>query len=564
MENNSITYERLCSTENIDLAHRRARKGKTLKPYVVEFEKHLKENLLQLRTELLMQTYKPKNLETFILRDPKTRKISKADFRDRVIHHAICNIIEPILDKTFIHDSYANRIGKGTLNAIKRFEFFRRKASKNNTSACYVLKADIKHYFQNVKHRILIDLLRRKIKDENIIWLIKIILENHQTDKSGEGMPLGNLTSQFFANVYLNELDQYIKHDLRAKYYIRYVDDFVIFSHHKEGLEEYKQKINLFLKKELQIELHPEKTRIINIKQGIPFLGLKIFPYHKTLLKRNKRKFQNKLKLLEEHYNKQKIGREQIMECFQGWLTYASNADSYKYRKQITSRFNQQFPAEKENPITTVKKHENFNQQIEQSHIEFSKQKTLRLIKKGFSIKNIAESRKLKESTIWQHTAELIELHQIQLKDIIPTKKVKKILGSIKTPQDSLKEIKLRVNDESISYDEINCVLANIKSKQKKKRLNYHIHWHQKTNCKRKCYYNKKKREECRIKMQQLNNNCPDLEFTKREFLEFFNNQTKICALTEKDKKRFVSWQEFQKNKKKPSNTSKIVLRFPS
>ncbi|MGV8168491.1 MAG: reverse transcriptase domain-containing protein [Candidatus Nanoarchaeia archaeon] len=555
MKNNQITYERLCSADNLDWAHRRARKGKTLKPYVIEFEKNLKENLLQLRTELIMQTYQPKPLETFILRDPKTRKISKADFRDRVIHHAICNIIEPDIDKTFISDSYANRLGKGSLNAIKRFELFSKKVSKNNTTACYVLKADIKHYFKTVKHKILLDILRRNINDENIIWLINIVLENHQTDKIGEGMPLGNLTSQFFANIYLNELDQYIKHELKAKHYIRYVDDFVIFSHNKEELEKYRQQIDIFLKRNLSLELHPEKTRIMNIKQGIPFLGIKIFPNHRALLSRNKRKFQNKLKQLKKQYNEKKINREQVIECFQGWLTYASNADSYKYRRQITSKFNQQFPAEKENQITTVKKHENFNQQIEQANVEFSKQKTLRLLKNGLSVKEISVNRELKESTIWQHTAKLIELHQIQLKNIVPSKKVKIILKNIKTPDDTLKEIKTRINN-NITYDEINCVLANIKSKHLKKRLNYHLNWHQKTNCKRKCYYNKQKREECRLKMQQLNNYCPDLEFTKKEFLDFFNKQTKIGTLEEKERKRFVSWQEFRKVRKKPQKVA--------
>jgi RNA-directed DNA polymerase len=550
MEDSHITYENLCSYENLELAYRRARKGKTLKSYVIEFEKNLEENILQIRVELLMLTYKPKPLETFILRDPKTRKISKADFRDRVVHHAVCNIIEPSFDRVFIHDSYANRISKGTLNAIKRFEFFKRKISKNSTATCFVLKADIKHYFQTVKHKILLDLLRKRIKDENIIWLIIVILENHQSDKIGEGMPLGNLTSQFFANVYLNELDQYAKHELRVKYYIRYVDDFVIFSHDKEYLKDRKQKIDFFLKKELQIELHPEKTRIINLKQGVPFLGLKIFRKHKTLLEKNKRKFQNTLKQLNDQYVKKKLTREQIIDCFQGWLTYASIADSYKYRRQITRKFNKLFPAEKENKIVSVKKHENFNEQIEQTHIEFSKQKTLKLLKKGLSIKEIAESRNLKESTIWQHTAELIELHQIQLKKVTSVKKVKKILKSIKTPNDTLKDIKARLKEDNITYNEINCVLANIKSKHHKKRLNYHLNWHQKTNCKRKCYYKKQKREECRLKIQQLNNYCPDLEFTKIEFLDFFNHQTTICTLPEDQKKKFVTWQEFKKRKK--------------
>jgi RNA-directed DNA polymerase len=235
-------YKEICSIENLEYAFKRARKGKTKKQYVIDFEENLSENLLQLRTELLMHTYKPRPLKTFILRDPKTRKISKSAFRDRVIHHAICNLIEPVFDKCFIHDSFANRIRKGTTNAIKRFDLFKRKVSQNHTIRCYVLKADIKSYFDTVKHDILIKLLERKIKDERLIWLIKTILYNHNTTISGRGMPLGNLTSQFFANVYLNELDHFVKQDLQVKYYIRYVDDFVILHKSKKALEEFKKK----------------------------------------------------------------------------------------------------------------------------------------------------------------------------------------------------------------------------------------------------------------------------------------------------------------------------------
>lgn len=221
-------YEKLCAYNNLYQAYIGARKHKTLKPYVIEFEKNLVKNLQQLQQELITQTYKPKPLETFILRDPKTRKISKSDFRDRVTHHAICNIIESRFDKTFIYDSYANRIGKGTLKAIDRFDEFKKRVSKNNSQKCYFLKADIKHYFDTVNHKILIELIKRKIHDEKIIWLIKQILQNHHSRINGKGMPLGNLTSQFFANIYLDELDQYVKHQLKAKYYIRYVDDFII------------------------------------------------------------------------------------------------------------------------------------------------------------------------------------------------------------------------------------------------------------------------------------------------------------------------------------------------
>ena len=238
-------YSKVCNSENLFLAWKKARKGKTKKPYVIEFEANLRENLLQLQKELRDQTYSPQPLKTFILRDPKTRKISKSAFPDRIVHHAIVNIIEPIFEKIFIFDSCANRKGKGSLFALKRFDLFKRKVSENGKLAShnfddnfvkgYCLKADVKHYFQEINHEILIKIIEEKIKDVKLIKLIRKILLNGQT-KPYIGMPLGNLTSQFLANVYLNPLDYFIKHKLRAKYYIRYVDDFVILHQSREQL----------------------------------------------------------------------------------------------------------------------------------------------------------------------------------------------------------------------------------------------------------------------------------------------------------------------------------------
>ena len=194
-------YFKICSFENLVNAGISSKKGKTKRRYIKRFQKHLKENLTKLQRELLNQTYEPHELKSFTLRDPKTRKISKSAYRDRVVHHALCNIIVPYFDKEFIYDSHANRIGKGTLKAIERFDKFKRIVSKNNTRECYVLKADIKHYFEEIDHQILIDIIKRKIKDEKVIWLIEKILS---VNKKTKGMPLGNLTSQFLANLYLN------------------------------------------------------------------------------------------------------------------------------------------------------------------------------------------------------------------------------------------------------------------------------------------------------------------------------------------------------------------------
>ena len=191
-------YEQICSMNNLANAWKEARKGKTKKLYVIEFEKDLRKNLLQLREELLNQTYKPKPLVTFILRDPKTRKISKSSFRDRIVHHAIVRVIEPIFEKRFIYDSCANRKGKGNLFALQRFYEFMKKVSENgdclnnkfhdtNFVFGYCLKADIKHYFQEVDQEILLNIVRRKITDERTIWLIKQILQNVSVNRGGGG-----------------------------------------------------------------------------------------------------------------------------------------------------------------------------------------------------------------------------------------------------------------------------------------------------------------------------------------------------------------------------------------
>ncbi len=293
-------FDQICSYDNIFSAYEKACKRKKQKQYVLEFEKNLTKNLAQLQQELVLGTYKPRPLATFILRDPKTRKISKSDFRDRIVHHAICNVIMPLFEERFIHDSFANRKGKGVFKALQRFDSFKQKVSKNNTRECFVLKADIKHYFDEVDHEPLLSILKRRIPDERVLDLVRVILANHKTKEKGKGMPLGNLTSQFFANVYLHELDLFVKHELRARHYIRYVDDFVILHHSRKELQACKQQIDGFLKERLKLELHPGKSKIVLLKKGIGFLGFRVFYHHKLLCRKNIRKFERKLQDLAE------------------------------------------------------------------------------------------------------------------------------------------------------------------------------------------------------------------------------------------------------------------------
>ena len=340
-------WKELCSYDNLYLAYKKARKHKTTKDYVINFEKNLNDNLLLLRSELLLHCYEPKPLVNFIVRDPKTRKISKSDFRDGVVHHALCNIIEPIFEKSFIYDSFANRRTKGTLEAIDRFDFFKRKVSNNGKRKCYVLKADIKKYFENVDWNILITILSKNMQDKRIIWLIRKILGNHMGGGDAQkGMPLGNLTSQFFANVYLNELDQFVKHKLKAKYYIRYVDDFVILESDRKTLEFYKEKIDGFLKNKLKLQLHKDKSKIFKFGDSITFLGFRVFYYYRLLKKSNLRKMRNMLQILKEKYLKREIDYDSLYDFIEGWIAYAKNANTYNLRKNILTDFEREFSRE--------------------------------------------------------------------------------------------------------------------------------------------------------------------------------------------------------------------------
>ena len=339
-------YKKLYSLDNLKLAYRKARKKKSKKSYVVNFEKNVDYNLLELQKQLIDKTYTPSRLSRFIVRDPKTRTIHSSIFRDRIIHHAIVNILVKIYQPIFIYDSFASQKNKGSHKAVERFEFFANKISngrqiknsmnKNQVNG-YVLKADFKRYFDSVNHEILIGILKDKIKDNDFIDLIRKVLTNFQDDI---GMPLGNYTSQFFANVYLNEFDYYVKHILGVKYYIRYVDDFVIFHKDKRVLGYYLEHIKKFLPK-LKIRLHPDKTQILPLRNGITFLGYRIFHDFKLLRKRNIRNFYRKIDKVIEQYNDGELTIGRLESKINGWFGYAKFADTYKLRKHIIEYINE-------------------------------------------------------------------------------------------------------------------------------------------------------------------------------------------------------------------------------
>jgi len=261
------------------------------------------------------------------------------------VHHALILIIGEIFEKRFIFDSYASRIGKGTHSAVQRFEKFMRKVSCNgqvlekgmnaNFVKGYVLKADIKHYFQTVDHDVLIGILERRIKDGKVIWLVQRILENGFS--AGKGMPLGNYTSQFFANVYLNELDYFVKHFLKARYYLRYVDDFVILHKRKRFLEYCLKRIAQYLLC-LKVELHPDKSKVFSLACGVDLLGYKIFYYYKLVRRRNFMRFYQEFLGRRELYLCGEITRNEFLASLQGWFGYVCWADSYNLLRRVLNQ----------------------------------------------------------------------------------------------------------------------------------------------------------------------------------------------------------------------------------
>lgn len=345
------TYKRLFkvlySWNNLEDAYWKARKHKSNNPAVKEFEKHWQFHLATLYRELKTRTYKPLPLKKFILRDPKTRTICVSDFRDRVVHHALVNVLQPVFEPRFIHDSYASRKGKGTTVALNRFAEFLRKVTKNgkrvpestnaNAVCGFAFKADIRHYFDTVDHRVLSDILAKHIKDKDVLWLAKVILDNYNIGVIGKGMPLGNWTSQFFANVYLNELDQYVKHTLKAKYYLRYVDDFIILDKHKRVLEEHEEKIKTFLEK-INLELHPNKSKITPLCRGTSLLGFRVFFHHKTPRQRNIRKAWKRLSEKVNEYAQGTINAWQVLESLKGWNAYAMQGNTYHLRQRFRTK----------------------------------------------------------------------------------------------------------------------------------------------------------------------------------------------------------------------------------
>jgi retron-type reverse transcriptase len=285
----------IASLENLLPAWEEFLAGKKSKPDIQYFNMHLMEEIVSLKSDVVNFSYRHGGYEAFNVSDPKPRNIHKAIVRDRLLHHAIYRALYPFFDKTFIADSYSCRIGKGTHKAIERFEAFSKKVGHNNTRTVWVLKCDIRKFFASIDHAILLEVLSQYIADPGVIDLLREIIESFSSTRPGVGLPLGNLTSQLFVNIYMNEFDQFIKHTLKEKYYIRYADDFVILSESKLWLEYQLFQIERFLNVRLKLHLHPQKVSIKTLASGVDFLGWVIFPDHKVLRTATKRRMIKKM-----------------------------------------------------------------------------------------------------------------------------------------------------------------------------------------------------------------------------------------------------------------------------
>ena len=271
------------------------RSGKNKKSDVQIFERHLMSNIISLHRDLKDRSYVHSSYEHFVICDPKRRDIHKATARDRLLHHALYRTLYPFFDRTFIADSYSCRNNKGTHKAMNRFRSFAGKVSKNHTRTAWVLKCDIRKFFASIDQKILLGILQEKIEGKDIVSLLSKILISFDSGVVGVGLPLGNLTSQLLVNIYMNEFDQYMKHKLKAKYYIRYADDFVVLSESKRYLEDVLKMQAQFLEEKLRLHLHPNKVSITTFVSGVDFLGWVHFPKHRVLRTVTKRKMFRKV-----------------------------------------------------------------------------------------------------------------------------------------------------------------------------------------------------------------------------------------------------------------------------
>jgi len=340
-------YPGLIDFGNLHSAYLNASRGKRGQPNVAAFDFDLEANLLELQAALANRTYRPGPYRSFYIREPKLRLVSAAPFRDRVVHHALVQIIEPIFERSFIDDSYANRSGKGTHRALDRCQAFAQRYP-------FVLQCDLRQFFPSIDHQLLREILARKIADPDVLWLMDQIIDSgvgvlaERYDmvyfpgddlfaaQRPRGLPLGNLSSQFWANCYLNPLDHFIKRQLRCQGYLRYVDDFLLFADDKRRLWAWKRAVQAFLNG-LRLALHQRESTVYPVTNGIPYLGFRVYPTHRRLKRRNGVAFAKRLKRWYVALARGELTFDELHARVRGWVAHAMHGDTYRLRRSLLS-----------------------------------------------------------------------------------------------------------------------------------------------------------------------------------------------------------------------------------
>ena len=336
-------WSQIISFDNLLLAARNAQKGKRFRPSILQFNYHLETEIQTLRHELHHHTYRPGGYHTFRIFDPKPRLISAAPYRDRVVHHALCNIIQPLIERSFIPDTYANRLGYGTHRALSRCIHFARHHT-------HVLQCDIYRYFPSIDLEILKTLLHKFIKCPETLWLIDLIIDSSNPQEPvityfpgdtlltpiqrRHGLPIGNLTSQFFANVYLNRFDHFVKEQLHAKCYLRYVDDFLLFSNDAAYLAQARPQIEDYLAT-LRLQIHPIKSQLFETRQGVNFVGFRILERSIRVRQHTLRRGRRRLKQLQHDYSTGMLSLDQLKQCLQSWEAHLRHGNTHHLRRHI-------------------------------------------------------------------------------------------------------------------------------------------------------------------------------------------------------------------------------------
>lgn len=333
--------------DNLCLAARRAQRGKRFRGNVLAFNYTREGELLKLRQELQTQTYQPGDYRTFRINDPKPRLISAAPYRDRVVHHALCNVIVPLIEGSLIDDTYANRLGYGTHRALRRFVKFAR-------SHRYILQCDIYKYFPSIDHEILKGIVRQHLKCPDTLWLLDTVIDHSNPQEPvtdyypgddlltpfirRKGLPIGNLTSQFLANVYLNQFDHWCKETLKAKSYLRYVDDFALFSDDRNFLSQAKVAIAAQLT-HLRLRLHPVKSQLFATQKGSNFVGFRVLPQQIRVRNDNLRRGRRRLRQMQRDYQRGHLTQKEIQQRLQSWEAHLSHGDTYHLRQGIFQKW---------------------------------------------------------------------------------------------------------------------------------------------------------------------------------------------------------------------------------